>query len=273
MARLNIVADKAAMSEAAAERITSLIETAVTARGLAAVSLTGGTTPDLLYQALGDQNHPWRDRIDWRHVHLFWGDEREVSPDHPESNFGLANRLLLHHVAVPATQIHRMRGELPASDAGRLYDALLRARRDQIAGPLFDVMLLGIGANAHIASIFPESPVLAGRDAPPYTSEEQSHSRGVGRGFTPRQDRLAAGVHVPEISQWRVTMTPPALLDSAAIVVIANGSSKADAISAALEGALDVARCPAQLLRAAGDRVEWIMDSAASARLRGVPPA
>src|SRR5678816_535266 len=69
MARLTVVADKAAMSEAAAERITSLIETAVTARGLAAVSLTGGTTPDLLYQFLGDHNHPWRDRIDWGHVH------------------------------------------------------------------------------------------------------------------------------------------------------------------------------------------------------------
>ena len=255
MARLNIVADKAAMSAAAAERVTSLIEAAVTARGLAAVSLTGGTTPDLLYQFLGDHNHPWRDRIDWGHVHLFWGDEREVPPDHPESNFGLANRLLIHHVAVPATQIHRMRGELPASDAGRLYDTLLRARRDEVAGPLFDVMLLGIGSNAHIASIFPNSPLLERSERPE------------------RSERLATGVYVPEISQWRVTMTPPALLDSAAIVVIANGSSKADAISAALEGAVDVARDPAQLLRAAGDRVEWIMDSAASARLRGVPPA
>ena len=255
MAPLTIVADKAAMSEAAAERITSLVETAVSSRDVAAVSLTGGGTPDLLYQFLADRNRPWRDRIDWSHVHLFWGDEREVPPDHPESNFGLANRLLLHHVAVPATQIHRMRGELPASDAGRLYDALLRARRDQIAGPLFDVMLLGIGANAHIASIFPNSPLLERSERPE------------------RSERLATGVHVPEISQWRVTVTPPALLDSAAIVVIANGSSKADAISAALEGALDVARCPAQLLRAAGDRVEWIMDSAASARLRGVPPA
>src|SRR5262245_36752139 len=72
MAQPKVVADKAAMSEAAAERITSLIETAVRARGFAAASLTGGTTPDLLYQFLADQNRPWRDRIDWRHVHLFW---------------------------------------------------------------------------------------------------------------------------------------------------------------------------------------------------------
>jgi len=252
MAQMTIVADKTAMSEAAAERVAWLVGAAVAARGVAAVSLTGGTTPDLLYQLLADPNRPWRDRIDWPHVHLFWSDEREVPPDHPESNFGLANRLLIQHVAVPETQIHRIRGELPASDAGRLYDALLRARRAQIAGPLFDVTLLGIGANAHVASIFPNSPLLE--------RPEQA-------------ERLATGVDVPELSQWRTTMTPPALLDSAAIIVIANGSSKADAIAATLEGSLDVARYPAQVLRAAGHHVEWIIDSAASARLRAAPPA
>jgi len=243
MAQLTIVADKTAMSEAAAERVTRLVETAISARGDAAVSLTGGTTPDLLYQFLADSKRPWRDRIDWAHVHLFWGDERQVPPDHPQSNFGLANRLLLQHVPVPATQIHRMRGELRASDAGALYDALLHARRTHVAGPLFDVTLLGIGANAHIASIFPNSPVLGG------------------------QSQLATGVHVPELSQWRITMTPTAILDSANIIVIADGASKAGAIAAAMEGPLDVERCPAQLLRDAGDRVEWIIDSAAGARL------
>jgi 6-phosphogluconolactonase len=269
MAQLKIVADKAAMSEAAAERVTWLVESAVTARGVAAVSLTGGTTPDLLYQLLADSNRPWRDRIDWPQVHLFWGDEREVPPDHPESNFGLANRLLIRHVPVPQTQIHRMRGELPASDAGRLYDALLRARRAQIAGPLFDVMLLGIGANAHIASIFPNSPMWARgpKGSAPRTSAES------GADLPGPREPLAAGVHVPELSQWRTTMTPRALLDSAAIIVIANGLSKADAVAATLEDSLDVARYPAQLLRAAGHHVEWIIDSAASARLRAVPPA
>jgi len=146
MAQLKITADKTAMSEAAAERVTWLVEKAIVERGMAAMSLTGGTTPGLLYQLLADPSRPWRDRIDWAHVHLFWGDEREVPPDHPESNFGLANQLLIQHVPVPLTQIHRMRGELPASDAG----------------PLYDVMLLGIGANAHIASIFPNSPCWRG---------------------------------------------------------------------------------------------------------------
>ncbi len=251
MARLTVVADKKAMSEAAAERITSLVESAIAERGVAAVSLTGGGTPDVLYQLLADHRRSWWSRIEWARLHLFWGDEREVPPDHPESNYGLAHRLLLQHVDVPETQLHRMRGELPASDAGRLYDALLRARRDQTAGPLFDVMLLGIGSNAHIASIFPGSPLLV-PDA---------------------SDRLATGVAVPELSQWRITMTPTAILDSGNVILIADGASKAEAIAAAIEQPLDVERFPAQLLRDAGDRVEWIIDSAAAARLRAAPHA
>jgi 6-phosphogluconolactonase len=255
MARLTVARDKPAMSAVAAERVTSLIEAAIGERGSAAVSLTGGSTPDVLYEYLADSDRRWRSRIDWRHVHLFWSDEREVPPDDAQSNFGLAHRLLIRHVAIPDVQIHRMRGELPASDAGRLYDSVLRVRRDQIAGPLFDVMLLGIGQNAHIASLFPESPLLRGGADPPGPV-----------------DRLASGVAVPVLSQWRITMTPAALLDSAVIIAIANGTSKADAMAAAIDHPADVARYPAQLLRAAGDRVEWIIDSAAGARLRDVPP-
>jgi 6-phosphogluconolactonase len=250
MAQLTIVADKMAVSQTAAERITSLVEAAVASRGLAAISLTGGDTPDLLYQLLADAKHPWRGRIDWVHVHLYWGDEREVPPDHPQSNFGLANRFLIQHVPVPPEHVHRMRGELPASDAGPLYDALLRARRDQTSGSLFDVMLLGIGENAHIASIFPTSPLLL-----------------------ERSERLATGVFVPEISQWRITMTPPALLDSATVIMIASGATKADAIAAAIEAPTDGVRYPAQLLRGAGERVEWIIDAVAAARLRAAPRA
>jgi 6-phosphogluconolactonase len=273
MARLTVVPDKAAMSETAAERITALVEAAVAVPELAAVSLTGGDTPDLLYHVLADEKRRWRRRIDWHRLHVFWGDEREVPPDHPESNYGLAYRLLLQYVDVPEAQVHRMRGELPASNAGRLYDAVLRARRDQTVGPLFDVMLLGIGSNAHIASIFPDSPLLAGHEAPPCTSEDPSDLDGVGRPYTGRQIRLAAGIAVPELSQWRITMTPKALLDSAHIIMIASGASKAGAIAAAIEGPADVEKYPAQLLREAGDRVEWIIDSAAAARLRAARPA
>ena len=256
MARLTVTADKPAMSEAAAERITSIIESTIASRGTAAIALTGGSTPDLLYRLLADANRPWRRRIDWLRLHVFWGDEREVPPDHPESNFGLAHRLLLSHVPVPETQIHRMRGELPATDAGHLYDAMLKLRRSQTSGALFDVQLLGIGENAHIASLFPQSPLIV-----------EASRKGL------PLDVLAAGVHVPALNTWRITLTPDALLDSAHIVMIAAEGSKAEAVWRAIEGDEDATRYPAQLLRRAGDRVEWIIDRAAAARLRDAPRA
>jgi 6-phosphogluconolactonase len=182
-----------------------------------------------------------------------------VPPDHPESNFGVANRTLIRHVPIPASHVHRMRGERPAVDAGREYDVILRARRDERPGPLFDVTLLGIGADAHIASIFPESPLVA----------ETSHLSVPPWPVLQEHDELAAGVWVPKLNQWRITQTPPALLDSTAIIVMAAGSTKADAIAAAFEGALNVSRYPAQLLRAAEERVDWIIDAAAA---RSVSP-
>ena len=279
MAQLTVVRDKAEMSHTGAERITSLIEGAIVIRNAAAVSLTGGHTPDLLYQYLADPDHPWRARIDWSRVHLFWSDERNVPPGHPESNFGLVNRTLIQHVPIPTTHVHRMRGEVPAVDAGREYDAMLRARRDDIAGPLFDVTLLGIGVDAHIASIFPESPlVLRGpKGSAPHVHIDPSgtdlSSTGTALSSSgadllgPRA--LAAGVWVPKLNQWRITQTPSALLDSTGIIVMAAGSTKADSIAAAIEGELNVSRYPAQLLRAADERVEWIIDAAAA---RSVSP-
>jgi 6-phosphogluconolactonase len=263
MARLTVTADKQAMSEAAAERITSIVESTITTHGSTAIALTGGSTPDVLYQLLADPQRPWRARIDWMRLHVFWGDEREVPPDHPESNYGLAYRLLLSHVPVPEAQIHRMRGELPATDAGHRYDAVLRLRRGQTADALFDVQLLGIGENVHIASLFPDSPLLAAREAPIYTDS-------AGRLFT---GRLAAGVQVPQLNAWRITLTPRALLDSAHVIMIAAERSKAEAVWRAIEGDEDVTRYPAQLLRCIGDRVEWFIDRAAAARLHDAPHA
>jgi 6-phosphogluconolactonase len=267
--RLTVLPDAAAIAGAAAERITGLVEAAMAARNAAILALSGGRTPEPIYQLLADASHPWRARIDWTRVHLYWSDERNVPPDHPDSNFGLANRALVRRVPIPASQVYRMRGELPAGEAGNEYDARLRARRLEVPGPLFDVMLLGLGPDAHIASIFPESPVLIpgpGRSAPPIASSEADSPKASGADLTgPRS--LATGVWVPKMNQWRITLTPRALLDSTAIVVLAAGPEKADAMAAAIKGELDIAHHPAQLLRAAEDRVEWIVDAAAAASL------
>ena len=268
MATLTVTKTEDDLARAAAERITSIVEHAIAARGSAVVSLTGGGTPRRLYSLLADDAFGWRGRIDWARLHLFWGDERHVPPAHRDSNFGMAEEALLRHVPAVASQVHRMRGEMPdAHEAARDYERELRdgfaaAGRTDLT---FDLMLLGLGADAHIASIFPGSELLEWRPVkgrPTVRNDTES----VGRGFMPRQ-QIVAAIWAPHLNAWRITLTPRALLDALAIVMVTAGQSKADAVHAAIEDPLDVSRWPAQLLRDAGDRVEWILDRAAASRL------
>ena len=264
MARLTVVSDEGQLAERAGERITQLIVQAVADRGTASVALAGGTTPRRLYANLADARQQWRDRIPWPQVHLFWGDERHVPPDHPDSNYGMAKAALIDHVPIPAEHVHRIRGELPdAHEAAADYDLVVSAFRwtpdvasdfsrtaDVGSGfsrtSLFDVMLLGLGEDAHIASLFSGSELLI-----------------VGR---PSGRRVAA-VWAPRLNVWRITVTPGAILDSRTIIVLVAGENKAAAVHAAMEGPLDVKTYPAQLLRSGDDRVEWFLDRAAASRL------
>ena len=246
MAVLTVAGNAAELGRTAAGRFTAIVQRAVLVHGAAMVSLTGGHTPRHVYELLADPHEEWRWRIPWERVHLFWGDERNVPPDHPDSNYGMARDALVATIPVPAEQVHRMRGELEAEEAARAYeielaDAFrLAGRTDQI----FDLMLLGLGDDAHIASIFPGSPVL--------------HER----------TRRVAAPWVEHLHARRITLTPPALLDARVIIMLVEGSQKADAVTAAIEGPRDVERWPAQLLRAAGDRVEWLIDRPAAQGLR-----
>lgn len=239
---MSIGADAAAAAMQAAERITTLIEAAIGERGLAAVCLTGGSTPAPLYALLADPAHPWRARVHWPGVHLFWSDERHVPADDPDSNYGMARRTLIDQVPIPTPHVHQIRGDRQdPHDAAREYALLLP--------DTFDVMLLGLGADAHIASIFPGSPLLAGAGG--------GHAHGA---------RVAA-VWAEHLEEWRITLAPPAILNARALVLFVTGAAKADAVHAALEAPADLARYPAQLLRDAGDRTEWFLDNAAAARL------
>lgn len=255
MAQLTVADDEVQLAALAAERVTERVGQAVRELGTAFVALTGGTTPRLLYSNLADPNLPWRDRIPWPQVHLFWGDERHVPPDHPDSNYGMAKATLLDHVPIPADQVHRIRGEMPdareaAADYQRDVDSVASAG---VSSPvasafrrksLFDLTLLGLGEDAHIASIFPGSELLE-RD---------------------NKQRVAA-VWANHLGVWRVTLTPEAILDSCAIAVLVAGEKKAAAVRAALREPLDVKTHPAQLLRVADDRIKWLVDRAAAAAL------
>jgi 6-phosphogluconolactonase len=231
MALLTIVDDEAALAVTGAARFASIVKDAVRARGRAVVSLTGGSTPKRMYEALA------RDpaALPWAQVHLFWGDERAVPPDHDDSNYGMARDALVAHVPIPAGQVHRMRGELPPEQAAREYERELMGT--------FDLMLLGLGDDAHIASIFPGSAVL----------DEQEH--------------MVAAPWAPHLNAYRITLTPTALLNARRILLTVAGAHKAAAVKAAIEGPTDPHRWPAQMLRAADDRVEWLIDRAAARAL------
>jgi 6-phosphogluconolactonase len=265
MAPLTTLPDEETLARAAAERLTGLIGRAIQRRGHAMVALTGGRTPRRLYEMLGDRTQPWRGHIDWARVHLFWGDERHVPPDDPDSNFRMAKETLLDHVHVPASQVHRIQGELAdAHDAARDYERELRTgfRTAGRSDLTFDITLLGLGEDGHIASIFPGSELL-GRPV-----HERPIPAVTGRGFTPRQhsDELVAAVFAPHLNAWRITLTPPALLDARVILMLVAGASKAAAVQAALEQPLEITRWPVQLLRGA-EQVEWLVDRAAAATL------
>lgn len=247
-------ADADALAAAAADLVGQRILQSVAAHGNALVALTGGHTPEPLYERLADPAHAVGRLIDWARVHVLWGDERYVPPSHPDSNFGMARRALLSRVPIPPSQVHRIPTELPdARAAAREYERVMRSACAEAgrADTRLDVVLLGIGADAHIASLFPGSPLLEGL------------AEGAGRRTAP----LVAGVWVGQIEAWRVTMTPAALLDASAVLVIAAGAGKADAVYQALAGPLDVARWPAQILREADDRVTWILDEGAAAKV------
>jgi 6-phosphogluconolactonase len=250
VALVTVLSDRETLAAAAAERVTVLTGDAVASRGRTNLCLSGGHTPRRLYELLADPSRPWRARNAWAQVHVCWGDERPVPPDHAESNFGMAYRALLAHVPIPSNQVHRIRGELiDLREAAREYDAIVRAHEP------FDILLLGLGEDAHIASIFPGSPLVRAANPERFALD----------------DPRVTAAWVKPADTWRITLTPPALLEARTILVLVSGAEKASAVYAALNGPADVAQWPAQLLRAAGARVEWFTDAAAAQRL-GAPP-
>lgn len=153
------------MSEAVADKITLIAEKKISQRGLFSLVLTGGRTPGLLYRLIAEKN------INWHKTHIFWGDERCVPPDHADSNFRLAQRNLLDKISIPPANIHRMKGELPdPEEAAQEYEQEIRfflshitnSPEKKLSGKLsgFDLVLLGMGEDGHIASIFPGSPII-----------------------------------------------------------------------------------------------------------------
>lgn len=243
-ASLAVLADADAVAEAAARAFVDAAQSSCARFGGFRVALSGGTTPRALFVRLTAA--PWRDAVAWERVDFFWGDERAVPPDHPDSNFAMAHDTLLAPLGIAPERIHRLRGEdRDLAAEARRYEALLRAlpaRPGDAPGPL-DLVMLGLGADGHTASLFPGQTVL-----------------GEARHWV----RTCPGP--PPVVQ-RLTLTFACLERARQTLLLVTGSGKAEALARALADQGSVAETPARGVALVKGSVRWIVDRAAAAAL------
>jgi 6-phosphogluconolactonase len=237
MSRFTVLPDSPSACREVADRFVQLAAEAIEARGIFRVALSGGGTPKTVYPMILEPHR--RDAVDWSRVEFFWGDERTVPPDDPESNFGVAYQMLIAQLpGVRPDRIHRMPAEAPDLDAAALgYESELRlafgARGDQ--PPAFDLIWLGMGPDGHTASLFPGSAALD------------------------ETERWVVGNWAPYPKAWRMTLTFPVLNAARYVIFAVEGANKADPIRRIRAGGSGL---PAE--RVCGDHVEWIIDAAAA---------
>ena len=230
------------LSQQAAQYVVRIATASLAARGRFTIALSGGTTPRELYGLLGSE--PYRSQIDWQSVHIFWGDERCVSPDSPDSNYHTAQEVLLSKIPIPALQIHRMTADQPDRDAAsRAYTLEMQRAFNTDGIPGFDLIQLGMGPEGHTASLFPHQPSLR------------------------EKQRLVMPVSVPKPPPDRLTFTPPLLNAASNVLFLVTGSDKADALQAVLEGEYQPDEYPAQIVRPPNGEVVWMLDSAVAQKI------
>ncbi|MDY6846782.1 MAG: 6-phosphogluconolactonase [Chloroflexota bacterium] len=228
------------LSQAAAEYFISLAAKSIRKRGYFSVALSGGGTPKPLYKALGSPDQ--QSRLDWKNIHLFWGDERCVPPEHPDSNYRMVREEMLSNITIAAENINRVPAELEAHKAAFSYEEKLRGFF-QGEWPRFDLVLLGMGDDGHTASLFPHSAGL---------NEEQ---------------RWFIANYAPEPDTWRLTLTKNAINAARHIAVIVAGDSKAEVLADVLEGVYQPDVTPIQLIGPKNGHMIWFLDQAAAKKL------
>ena len=240
-----VEADAAALAERTARHFVEGIEAAVARRGRARIAISGGSTPKAVFAALGDKEKPWRSRIDWERLEIYWVDERCVPPDDAASNYRMTREALLDHVPMRAEQIHRMEGELEPEVAASRYESELRNsfRLEGAESPRFDLLQLGMGADGHTASLFP-------------------HSQAIGE-----FGRLVVANPTSAAQSWRLTLAAQTINQSADVFFLVSGAEKAEVLSEVLVGPRDVERLPSQWIRPANGILTLFLDRAAARML------
>jgi 6-phosphogluconolactonase len=242
---IRIAHDEEEWATAAADLIHKFAQEAVLRHGRFLIALSGGTTPQRLYNQLAAP--PYIDRLDWSRTTFFFSDERCVPPDHPDSNFGLANRALFHPLRINPDRVYRMNGEEADPDsAARDYEQRLREACGSSTGtwPRLDLVLLGLGQDGHTASLFPGTTAL------------HEHQRIVAVG------------HAPSGPPIRLTLTLGVINEASVVLFLVTGSNKAGIVRTVLEPSADAdRRLPAALVKPERGRLIWLLDRPAAAGL------
>jgi 6-phosphogluconolactonase len=234
---IEVLADKAGVVQRSLALVLEELHGAIASRGQFTIALAGGSTPKPLYEAIATQDLPW-DKI-----HVFWGDERYVPPDHPDSNEGMTRKAWLSHVPIPEANIHRIPTE-PNDPivAAEEYDRHIREFFQTPPGefPSLDMILLGMGDDAHTASLFPYTPALQ------------------------VCDRLITVGH--KDGQPRITFTVPLINSARCVVFLVTGTNKQAALAQVFASEADYNHYPSRLIRPQGKLI-WLLDVDAAAGL------
>jgi 6-phosphogluconolactonase len=251
-ALVRVYRDAGEVALKAARHFARLADQYVVGCGRFTVALSGGSTPRAMFSLLAEA--PFADTVPWDSIYFFWGDERTVPPDHPDSNYRMAREALLSKVPVPAEHIFRIPAELsdPAMAAAEYEATLLTqfANATPATGtaplggaPRFDLIFLGMGPDGHTASLFPGTTAL---------------------GVT---DKVVVSNYVEKFSTHRITLTAPTINNARNVTFVVAGPDKADALYEVLEGAYNPELYPSQLIHPQHGSLLWMVDEPAAARL------
>jgi 6-phosphogluconolactonase len=226
---------------AAAQRFVEYAQKAVSEHGFFSVALAGGNTPRRVYEILATED--FKSQIIWQSVHLFFGDERCVPPDDPDSSYGMVYAAMISKIPIPSTNVHRIVGEGDADANARSYERELKSFFAGLSWPRLDLVLLGMGEDGHTASLFPGDQALN------------------------ETTRWVTKTRVERLKQDRITLTIPVFNHAAHVMFLVTGEEKAKRLLEVLRGAFDPKRLPAQAIQPISGSLEWLVDKAAASLL------
>lgn len=229
------------VAQTAAERFVDYSIASIADRGTFAVALAGGSTPRRAYELLGTDE--FKSRVDWSLVHVFFGDERMVPPDSPESNYRMVNDALVSHVPLPPENVHRTKGETTPQESAESYEAELKSVFGTSDWPRFDLVLLGMGDDGHTASLFPGSDALK------------------------EKTKWVVATRHPQSGQARITLTLPVINHAARVIFLVTGKEKAAPLVRVLHGDAANEELPARKIRPVNGILEWLVDRSAASEL------